>query len=122
MRRENFEKIVQEALDGLPVKFKKHLDNIAVIVETKPSRDVYEKTGGSPFSSILGLYHGVPLKHRGPYYGNLPPDVIVIYQEPIEQFSSSEEDIRKKVREVVLHEIGHFFGLSDKELKEIEKL
>ena len=122
MRKENFEKIVQEALDGLPKKFKRYLDNIAVIVETKPSRDVYEKTGGSPFSSILGLYHGVPLKHRGPYYGNLPPDVIIIYQEPIEQFSSSEEDIRKKVQEVVLHEIGHFFGLSDKELKEIEKL
>ena len=89
MRKENFEKIVQEALDGLPKKFKRYLDNIAVIVETKPSRDVYEKTGGSPFSSILGLYHGVPLKHRGPYYGNLPPDVIIIYQEPIEQFSSS---------------------------------
>jgi len=69
---------------------------------------------------LLGLYHGVPLKHRGPYYGNIPPDVISIYQKPIESICSSEEEIKKKVREVVRHEIGHYFGKSDKELKEIE--
>jgi predicted Zn-dependent protease with MMP-like domain len=70
---------------------------------------------------LLGLYHGVPLKDRGSYYGNVPPDVIIIYQEPIESISSSEDEVRERIREVVRHEIGHHFGLSEKELREIER-
>jgi len=120
MEREKFEKFVEEALASLPKKFKKHLDNLAVIVEEEPTQEIYHQLGGSPFSLILGHYHGVPFKHRGPFYGNLPPDVIIIYQKPIENICSTEKDIRKKVREVVFHEIGHYFGLSEKELREIE--
>ena len=122
MEREKFEELVEEALDELPAKFRKRIQNLAVVVEDKPSREAYERTGSSPFSLILGLYHGVPYKHRGPFYGNLPPDVITIYQKPIEQICSTEEEIKKKVREVVFHEIGHYFGFDDKELKEIENL
>lgn len=122
MKKEQFDKLVEEALANIPKKYKKYLDNLAVIVEEKPSREIYEQTGSSPLSSILGLYHGVPLKHRGPFYGNIPPDVILIYQRPIENLCFSEEEIRKKIREVVLHEIGHRIGLSEKELKEIEKV
>jgi predicted Zn-dependent protease with MMP-like domain len=122
MEREKFEKLTEEAMAQVPKKFKKFIENLAVIVEEKPSREIFEKTGSTPLSSILGHYHGVPLKHRGPYYGNIPPDVIVIYQRPIESICSTEEEIKKKVREVVFHEIGHYFGLSDKELKEIERI
>jgi predicted Zn-dependent protease with MMP-like domain len=122
MEREKFEKLTEEALAQIPKKFKKLISNLAVIVEEKPSREIYERTGSSPLSSILGHYHGVPFKHRGPFYGNIPPDVIVIYQKPIENICSTEEEIKKKVREVVFHEIGHYFGLSDKELKEIERI
>lgn len=121
MEREKFEKFVEEALSKIPKKFKKLLQNLAVIVEEKPSREIYKSTGSSVFSTILGLYHGVPFKHRGPFYGNLPPDVIVIYQEPIENICHSEEEMGRKIREVVFHEIGHYFGLSEKELNEIEK-
>ena len=121
MEREKFEKLTEEALAQIPKKFKKLISNLAVLVEEKPSREIFEKTGSSPLSSILGHYHGVPFKHRGPFYGNIPPDVIVIYQKPIENICSTEEEIKKKVREVVFHEIGHYFGLSDKELKEIER-
>lgn len=120
MEREKFEKLVEEALSQIPSKFKRHLQNIAVIIEDRPSREVSRETGGSSFRSVLGLYHGVPFKHRGPFYGNLPPDVIVIYKEPIENLCRSEEEIKRKVREVILHEIGHYFGLSEKELKELE--
>lgn len=121
MEREKFEELVEEALAEIPGKFKKFIQNLAVIIEEKPSRETYGKTGASPFSTILGHYHGVPFKHRGPFYGNLPPDVIVIYQKSIESVCSTEEEIKKKVREVVFHEIGHYFGLSEKELREIEK-
>ncbi len=122
MEREKFEKLAEEALAEIPKKFKKLISNLALIVEQKPSREIFEKTGSTPLSSILGHYHGVPFKHRGPFYGNIPPDVIVIYQKPIENICSTEEEIKKKVREVVFHEIGHYFGLSDKELKEIERI
>lgn len=121
MEREKFEKYVEEALSKIPKKFKKYIQNLAVIIEETPSREIYRQTRSSLFSSILGLYHGIPFKHRGPYYGNLPPDVIVIYKKPIEDICRSEEEIRKKVKEVVFHEIGHYFGLKDDELREIEK-
>ncbi len=122
MDKKKFEELVEEALEEIPEAFKEKLDNVTVIVEDCPSREVYEQTGSSPYSLIFGLYHGVPYKHRGPFYGNLPPDVIVIYQEPIERICSSNEEIREKVVEVVTHEIGHYFGMKDPELKEIEKL
>ena len=120
MERERFEELVEEALADLPKKFKERLHNITVIVEEKPSREIYLRLGGSPFSLILGHYHGVPFKYRGPFYGNVPPDVITIYQKPIEQICSTEEEIKKKVKEVVVHEIAHYFGFDDKELKKIE--
>ena len=122
MEREKFEKLAEEALAQIPKKFKKLISNLAVIVEEKASREIFEKTGSTPLSSILGHYHGVPFKHRGPFYGNISPDVIVIYQKSIESICSTEEEIKKKVREVVFHEIGHYFGLSEKELREIERI
>ncbi len=122
MEREKFEKLAEEALTQIPKKFKKLISNLAVLVEEKASREIFEKTGSTPLSSILGHYHGVPFKHRGPFYGNIPPDVIVIYQKPIESICSTEEEIKKKVREVVFHEIGHYFGLSEKELREIDRI
>ncbi|MBS3820075.1 metallopeptidase family protein [bacterium] len=121
MERKNFEKLVEEALEEIPQKFKKHLQNIAVIVEARPSRETAEQLGHSPFDTVFGVYHGVPLKHRGPFYGNIPPDVITIFQESIERRCPTEKQIKEKVREVVFHEIGHYFGLSDKDLKDIEK-
>jgi len=118
MEREKFEILVEEALAGLPRRFKKLLHNLAVIVEDTPPRQIASRRVSA--GSLLGLYHGVPLKHRGSYYGNVPPDVIVIYQKPIERICSSDEEIRERVKEVVLHEVGHYFGLSEEELREIE--
>jgi predicted Zn-dependent protease with MMP-like domain len=121
MKKEKFEKLVEEALADLPKEFKKLIDNLVVIVEEEASPEVYRQTRSHPFSRILGTYHGVPFKHRGPYYGNIPPDVIAIYQNPIEEICSTEDEIKKKVRKVVIHEVGHYFGFSDDELRKIEE-
>jgi predicted Zn-dependent protease with MMP-like domain len=121
MKKEDFEKLVEEALSGLPRKFKKLIENLVVMVEEEAPLEAYRQTGSSPFSRILGTYHGVPFKHRGPYYGNIPPDVITIYQKPIEEICSTEKEIRDEVRKVVIHEVGHYFGFSDNELREIEE-
>ena len=111
MDRIRFENLVAEALAQIPSAFKKRLENITVMVEDSPP----------PGSRLLGLYHGVPYKYRGSSYGNLPPDVIVIYQKPIEQISRSEAEIKDNIREVVLHEIGHYFGMEEGELRSIER-
>ena len=120
MKREKFELLVEEALSDIPSKFKQLLKNITVQVEDSPSPEVLHSLGKPPGSMILGIYHGVPFPHRGPYYGNLPPDIIVIYQRPIEKICYSEEDIKETVRKVVRHEIGHYFGFDDKQLRELE--
>jgi len=121
MDKNRFEKLVDEALESLPEDFKKRLENITVMVENKPSREVLRRMGIPPGSTLFGLYHGVPFTHRGPFYGNLPPDVIVIYQEPIVRFSATEEEIKQRVKDVVLHEVGHYFGLDEKDLRDIEQ-
>lgn len=110
MDRKRFERLVEESLSDIPPRFTKLLDNIAVIVEAKPPRG----------RKLLGLYHGVPMRFRDSNYGNVPPDVIIIYQEPIESICRTDEDVRNEVRETVLHEVGHYFGLDEKTLRDIE--
>ena len=121
MNKKKFEQLVEDVLEGLPEEFQEKLENVTVMVEDRPSREVYERTGSPPNSLIFGLYHGVTYKHRGPFYGNHPPDIIVIYQEHIERVCRSEEEIRDKVEEVVLHEIGHHFDMKHPQLREIEE-
>jgi predicted Zn-dependent protease with MMP-like domain len=112
MERERFEALVAEALDEIPVKFRKLIDNVNVMVEEDCP----------PGTNLLGLYHGVPYPYRSPAsYGNYPPDVITIYKRPIESISRTDEDIKDQVRLTVLHEVGHYFGLGEAELREIER-
>jgi len=122
MKREEFEKLVEEALLDIPEEFNKKLkkNNISVIVFDCPTNDIYTRTGTHRSHSILGLYHGVPFKHRGPYYGNVAPDVISIYQKPIESICSNKKEVKEKIREVIIHEIAHFFGFKDDYLYKLE--
>jgi predicted Zn-dependent protease with MMP-like domain len=121
MKKEKFEKIVEKALTDLPKEFKKLIDNLVVLVEDEAPPEVYRQTGAHPFSRILGTYQGVPYTHRGPYYGNILPDRITIYQRPIEEICRSEEEIIIQVQKTVLHEIWHYFGRTDKEIEQLER-
>jgi predicted Zn-dependent protease with MMP-like domain len=110
LTRERFQQLVEEAMKNIPRRYSRRIQNVAIMVEDFPP----------PGQNLLGLYHGVPLKNRGSYYGNVPPDVIVLYQEPIQSLCQSEEQTREKIEEVLLHEIGHYFGMDEKTLREIE--
>jgi predicted Zn-dependent protease with MMP-like domain len=117
---DEFEKLVSKALGELPKRFRDRLENIAVVVEEAPPQEIMRELGLKSPLALLGLYQGVPLKHRGIHYGNVLPDRIVIYQRPIEALVRTRRQLLIEVRRTVMHEIGHFFGLAESELREIE--
>jgi predicted Zn-dependent protease with MMP-like domain len=120
LTRKEFEEIVVSALKRIPKSLKKKMENIDVVVEDRASRDLLSETGlRSPFE-LLGLYQGVPIDRRGFYYGNVLPDKITLFQIPIESICQTKEEVEEKVKEVVIHEVGHYFGLDDERLRELE--
>jgi len=118
---EEFEELVKEAVYSLPEKFKKKMENIAVVIEDLPSQKLLmEMKIKSPYG-LLGLYRGVPYPRRGIWYRNVLPDKIIIFKRPIEVRCRNKEDIKESVRRVVIHEIGHYFGLGEADLQRIER-
>jgi predicted Zn-dependent protease with MMP-like domain len=120
VRRSRFEKLVAEALDGLPSDFQEKIDNVEVVIEDWPSRQQLRKMGVPHGDSLYGTYEGVPLTKRTSRYGLVMPDRITIYQRPIEACCRNEDEIRRQVRRVVLHEVAHYFGISDERLRELD--
>ena len=116
MDDKEFEQLVKEAIDSLPLEFAKKLNNVAVTVEGEPTPYQLRKSGLQPWALLFGLYQGVPQTKRGIYYSSLP-DKITIFKNSILRVSRTAEEVRAQVRATVIHEIGHHFGLSDKELK-----
>jgi len=118
---ETFGELVADAVDSLPEEFLERMENVELFIETWPSHDDLEEAGLTPRDkrSLLGLYHGVPLTHRGAFYSALP-DRITIFQRPIELAAGEDEEkIRSEVRQTVIHEIAHYYGISDERLDEL---
>ena len=111
-----FQKLVDEAVLSLPGKFRSLIRNTAIAVEDHPSPELLEEMEIDPPDTLLGLYQGVPLTERGLGYGNTTPDVILIFKAPILSICSTPEEIREQVRETVIHEVAHYFGMSDDEI------
>jgi predicted Zn-dependent protease with MMP-like domain len=120
LTRREFDELVISALRGLPRSIKKKMRNVDVVVEERASKELLDEMElRSPFE-LLGLYQGIPLDQRGFYYGNVLPDKITLFQVPIESLCTTREEMEEKIREVVVHEVGHYFGLSDERLRELE--
>ena len=120
LTREEFEEAAVAALKRLPGFLKKKMENVDVVVEDWASQDLLSQMGlRSPYA-LLGLYQGIPLNRRGYYYGNVLPDKITLFHIPIESVCKTREEVEEKVKEVVIHEVGHYFGLDDRRLREIE--
>ncbi|MCX8015137.1 MAG: metallopeptidase family protein [candidate division WOR-3 bacterium] len=117
MEREKFEAFVVQAIKTLPKFFKAKLENVGIVIEDFPSIEIQNKMNKGPYE-LLGLYQGVPLPKRGVWYRNVLPDKIIIYQKPIERIAQTEDEIKNLVRKVLMHEIGHYYGLSEEELKD----
>jgi predicted Zn-dependent protease with MMP-like domain len=120
MNRAQFEILVESALKKLPRQFRERLANIAVVVEDWADDDTLREMDIEPPDTLYGLYRGVDLTRRDSGYGNVLPDTIHIYQGPIEEDCGDPEEMADLVREVVVHEIGHYFGLDDETMDGIE--
>lgn len=119
--RAEFERLVADALAEIPQRFREAMRNVAVVVEDEPSRDLLADMGIEPPDTLLGLYQGTPLTERAWDYGNTLPDRILIFQGPHERESDDEDDLVTAIGETLIHEIGHYFGLSEDEIEEIEE-
>jgi len=121
MTRAEFERLVAEAVDLIPRRFRREMKNLALVVEDAPSADLLEEMEIEPPDSLYGLYHGTPLPERTWGYGNNLPDRITIYQQPIEEDCEDEDEMRKMIGETLIHEVGHYFGMSEEQIEEIEE-
>ena len=121
MTRAQFERHVAEALASIPRQFRDAMQNIAIVVEDEPSPALLAEMEIEPPDTLLGLYQGTPLTERTWGYGNTLPDRIVIFQQPIEEDCDDEDEVRAVIGETLIHEIGHYFGLSEEEIEEIEE-
>jgi predicted Zn-dependent protease with MMP-like domain len=121
MNRRRFERLVAEAIGTIPERFRRELQNLAVIVEDEPSEELLAEMEIEPPDTLFGLYQGVPLTERRWDHGNALPDRIVLYQFPIEDDSETEDDVVVAIGETLIHEVGHYFGMSEDELEAIEE-
>jgi len=122
MTRDQFSRLVEEAIDTIPPKFAREVHNLAIVIEERPGREVLDEMEMEPGDTILGLYQGVPLPERQSTHGNTLPDLITLYQRTIEEECDGDEDeIVVAIGETLIHELGHYFGLSEEEIMEIEE-
>jgi predicted Zn-dependent protease with MMP-like domain len=122
MKRRRFEALANEAFLAIPKPFRARMRNLAVVVEDEPEAELLREMDIEPPDTLFGLYQGVPLTERRWDYGNRLPDRIVIYQRPIEDACGHDEDaIFEEVCATIIHEAGHYFGLSEEEIEAIEE-
>lgn len=117
LTKNEFERLVEEALESLPPQFAELLDNVAVVVEEEPSDDdldALEDPDGD--SELLGIYRGVALTHRSHDMLPMLPDQIAIFRGPILRVARNRRDAIHEVRDTVIHELGHYFGLDDHDM------
>ena len=121
MDRAKFERLIADALGTIPRRFRDAMSNLAIVVEDEPSRALLEEMEMEPRDTLLGLYQGTPLTERSWGYGNTLPDRILLFQGPLERESADGDDLVVAIGETLIHEIGHYFGLSEEEIEEIEE-
>jgi predicted Zn-dependent protease with MMP-like domain len=119
MKREHFVKVVEEALDSLPQEFRSRIRNVAVLVEDIPPNQPSSPQSGQERRLLLGIFHGVPTTKKSIFDLPSGPDHIVLYQKNIEAVCTSEAEVREQIRLTVIHELGHYFGLDEDQLKDV---
>jgi len=118
MTRDEFAKVVEQSLDSLPHEFRSRIKNVAVLVEDAPRNQPLPRPG-QPRRLLLGLFHGVPTTKKSIFNLPMGPDHVVLYQKNIEAVCSTEAEVRKQIRLTLIHELGHYFGMDEEQLKDV---
>jgi predicted Zn-dependent protease with MMP-like domain len=118
MKREEFRKVVAEVMDSLPLEFRRRIANVAVLVEDRPAEQKPSKSG-KPRTLLLGLFHGVPMTQKSTFSLPSGPDYVVLYQKNIEAICHNDAQVREQIRQTVIHEFGHYFGMTEEQLKDV---
>ena len=121
MERDEFERMVCQAVDELPVEFREKLDNVEIVVEDLPARHQIDRLRIRNPLQLLGLYEGVPAIKRGSHYGMVPPDKITLFKKSIESKCRFSGNIEREIGRVLRHEIAHHFGFDERTLRRIER-
>lgn len=121
MTRDAFHALVEEALSTIPPEFRDAMRNIAIVIDDDATVAQLASVGLAPPESLLGLYEGTPLTERGWDDGNRLPDKVTLFQRTIEGASEDDDDVVICIGETLIHEIGHYFGLSEDEIEAIEE-
>jgi predicted Zn-dependent protease with MMP-like domain len=120
MTREQFRALVAAAIDSIPERFAAHVRNVAIVIEETPSPALLAEMAIEPPDTLLGLYQGTPLTERRWDHGNDLPDRVLLFQRPIEDDAAEDGDVVGVIGETLIHELGHYFGMSEDEIMAIE--
>ena len=118
MRREEFVKVAEEALDSLPEEFRSRIQNVTILVEDFPSHQKSPQRGQQR-QLLLGIFHGVPATKKSVFDLSMGPAHIVLYQKNIEAVCSNEAEVRHQIRQTLIHELGHYFGMTEEQLRDV---
>jgi predicted Zn-dependent protease with MMP-like domain len=121
MTRKQFEALVEEAIGAIPRRFRRRMKNLAIVVEDEPEAWLLEEMEIEPPDTLFGLYQGTPLTERRWDHANTLPDRIVIYQRTVEEACDTEDEMFEEICATIIHEAGHYFGLSEEEIEAIEE-
>lgn len=119
MTIDNFEKLVKRGIDDIPQKFLDKINNVGIVIEEEPTQAQLKKMKIGRNYLLFGLYEGVPKTKRWEY-GQVLPDKITIFKNPIEEYAQSEKEVADMVRDTVWHEIAHHFGMDEKMVRNAE--
>src|SRR5271166_5391134 len=117
MTANEFDRLVSEAYARIPTRFRKRLKNVALIVEAEPTAAQLASGRVARGSTLLGLYEGRPLTQRSVFESFAMPDRITIFQGPHERLARSPEDLRRLVADTVWHEVAHYFGMDELQVR-----
>jgi len=118
MKREDFVKVAEDALDSLPEEFRSRIHNVAILVEDFPPNQLPPRPGHQT-RLLLGVFHGVPATKKSCFDVPMGPAHIVLYQKNIEAVCPSEREVRHQIRQTLMHELGHYFGMTEEQLRDV---
>jgi predicted Zn-dependent protease with MMP-like domain len=117
--QKDFDRIVKRSISHIPREIRRHLENILIAVQERPSRTLLKEMGLFPHKTLLGIYRGVSLEKRSVTAPPLYPDTIFLFQEPLEEMCDTIEEMEQQIEKTVVHEIAHYFGISEERLADL---